>query len=89
MELLSPPDSLRCSVCDEAIENAGYLPVTEREAGYEPLADAAVCDACGFNSIGMVGCAPELDDVVEPGSADRLLYVAMTGDGIDVLSEKA
>ncbi len=87
MELASTP-TLYCSACDEEIEDAGYLPATERDGGYEPSADAAVCDACGFNAIGMTGCAPELDDVVDPGPDDVLLYVRTTDDGFEVVSAK-
>jgi alkylhydroperoxidase family enzyme len=88
MELGTVPGQLACSACGEAITDAGYLPATEREAGYEPLADDAVCDGCGFNDLGMMGCAPELDDVVEPDSADVLLYVRRTDDALEVVSAK-
>ncbi|QLK24550.1 hypothetical protein HYG81_10475 [Natrinema zhouii] len=87
MELASTP-TLYCSECDAEIADAGYLPATERDGAYEPLADAAVCDACGFNEIGMMGCAPELDDVIDPDPDDVLLYVRVTDDGIDVVSTK-
>ncbi|MFC6765251.1 hypothetical protein [Natrinema soli] len=87
MELVSTP-TLYCSECDAEITDAGYLPATERDDEYEPLADAAVCDACGFNEIGMMGCAPELDDVIDPRPDDRLLYVRVTDDGLDVVSTK-
>ena len=87
MELVSTP-ALSCTECDEEIEDAGYLPATERDEGYEPLADAAVCDACGFNEIGMTGCAPELDDVIDPEPDDVLLYVRVTDDGIEVVTAK-
>ncbi|MFB6300769.1 MAG: hypothetical protein ABEH65_10955 [Halobacteriales archaeon] len=82
------PNSLECTVCDEPIEQTGYLPATERDEGYEPMPDDAVCDACGFNSIGMMGCAPELGDVIDPAADDVLLYIDTTGDGIEVISEK-
>lgn len=88
MELTSTPETLSCSECGERITDAGYLPATESEDGYEPRAEAAVCDACGFNAIGMMGCAPELDDVVDPGPDDVLLYVRRTDDGIEIVSTK-
>ncbi|WP_339104128.1 hypothetical protein [Haloterrigena salinisoli] len=80
--------TLTCSECSEPIADAGYLPAVERDDGYEPLADAAVCDACGFNEIGMMGCAPELDDVIDPEPDRALLYVTVTDDGVDVVSAK-
>lgn len=88
MELVSTPKTLSCSECGEEITATGYLPATKGDAGYEPLADVAVCDACGFNSIGMMGCAPELDEIIEPDPDDILLYVRRTDDGFDVLSTK-
>ena len=89
MDLDSTPKRLDCSECGETIADAGYLPAAEGETGYEPRPDAAVCDACGFNEIGMQGCGPELDDVIESGAADVLLYVRRTDDGLEVLSTKA
>lgn len=88
MELVSTPETLFCSECDEEIEGAGYLPATETAGGYEPRADEAICDACGFNEVGMMGCAPELDEVVDSGPDDVLLYVRRTDTGIDVVSAK-
>lgn len=88
MELVSTPKTLSCSECGEEITATGYLPATKGDAGYEPLADVAVCDACGFNRIGMMGCAPELDEIIEPDPDDILLYVRRTDDGFDVLSTK-
>lgn len=88
MDLASHPETLTCAECGTAIEDAGYLPATERDGTYHPLVDAAVCDACGFNDIGMTGCAPELDDVVDPGPDDTLLYVRLTDSGIEVVSAK-
>ena len=88
MNLVSTPESLDCSTCGEQITDEGYVPATEREAGYEPAVGDAVCDACGFNEVGMMGCAPELDDVDESGTADVLLYVRRTDDGLAVVSGK-
>jgi len=88
MELVSTPETLTCVECGAAIDGAGYLPATEREGGYDPIVDAAVCDACGFNDVGMTGCAPELDDVTDPDRADALLYVRTTDEGLDVVSAK-
>lgn len=88
MGLVSTPETLYCSECGEEIDDAGYLPATERDGGYEPLTDAAVCDACGYNTIGMMGCAPELDEVIDPNPDDVLLYVRKTDDGIEVVTTK-
>lgn len=88
MALVSTPESLYCAACGGEIEGAGYLPATERSDGYEPLADDAVCDACGFNDVGTTGCAPELDDVVDPGPDDGLLYVRVTDGGLEVVSAR-
>ncbi|WP_226482180.1 hypothetical protein [Natrinema amylolyticum] len=87
MELVSTP-TLYCAECGEEIEDTGYLPATERDGEYEPLSDAAVCEACGFNDVGMMGCAPELDDVIDPDPDDTLLYVRVTDEGLDVLGTK-
>lgn len=89
MTLDASPDSLICAECDAAVTGAGYLPATETADGYDPRPAAAVCDACGFNEIGMMGCAPELDDVVDGGGADVLLYVRRTDDGYEVVSAKS
>ena len=88
MDLTSNPATLACAECGETITDSGYLPATRGETDYEPLADDAVCDGCGFNELGMMGCAPELADVVEPGSADVLLYIRRTDDRLEVLSAK-
>lgn len=88
MSLVSTPDALSCAECGTGIEDAGYLPASERDGEYDPLVDAAVCDTCGFNAVGMTGCAPELEDLTDPGPDDVLLYVRPTADGVDVLSVK-
>lgn len=88
MDLASHSETLTCAECDTEIEDAGYLPATERDGTYHPLVDAAVCDTCGFNDIGMTGCAPDLGDVVDSGPDDTLLYVRLTDDGIEVVSAK-
>ena len=88
MDLVSTPD-LRCSTCGDPIAGAGYLPATALEDGYDPHPDDAVCDACGFNELGMLGCAPELDEVTDSGPEGVLLYVRVTADGIEVVDEKA
>lgn len=88
MELVDAPSTLTCAECGEEVRDAGYLPATTGEDGYEPAVDDAVCDACGFNEVGMLGCAPELDEVTEPGPDDVLLYVRPTDGGIDVVSVK-
>jgi len=89
MDLASHPETLICAECRTEIEGAGYLPATERDGTYHPLPDAAVCDTCGFNNIGMTGCAPELNDVIDPGLDDALLYVRLSDDDIEVISTKA
>jgi len=88
MELLSTPETLTCAECGAAIDGAGYLPASERDGGYDPTADAAGCGTCGFNDLGMTGCAPELDDVVDSEEADALLYVRATDERLDVVSAK-
>lgn len=88
MELTRTPDELVCSACDERIEDTGYLPAVDRGDAYDPTPEAAVCGACGFNEVGYAGCAPELDDVVDPGPDDVLLHVRVTDDGVEPLSAK-
>lgn len=88
MRLDPTPDSLTCSICGATVDDAGYLPATERDGTYRPLADDAVCGACGFNEVGMTGCAPDLDAVIDAGPDDVLLYVERTGGGFDVVSVK-
>lgn len=87
MRLDPMPTALACSVCGADVDDVGYLPATERDGGYRPLTDDAVCGACGFNEIGMAGCAPEPDDVTDPGD-DVLLYVQRVENGFDVVSVK-
>jgi hypothetical protein len=87
MDLASTP--VRCSTCGDPIDDAGYLPATALDDGYDPRPADAVCDACGFNEVGTLGCAPELDDVTDPGPDDVLLYVRATADGIEVVDEKS
>jgi len=86
VRLAPTPTTLTCSVCGATVGDAGYLPATEGDGGYRPTPDDAVCGACGFNEVGMAGCAPELDDVVD--GDDVLLYVERTDDGFDVVSVK-
>ncbi|WP_299331512.1 hypothetical protein [Haloplanus sp.] len=83
------PDTLRCSACGDPITGAGYLPAAALDDGYDPHPADAVCDACGFNDVGMMGCAPELNDVTGPGPADVLLYVRTTADGVEIVDKKA
>jgi len=87
-ELQPSPESLTCSLCGTSIDDAGYLPATDRGATYEPIADEAVCGTCGFNEVGMAGCAPAVDDVTDPGPDAVLLYVQRTDDGFEVVSVK-
>jgi hypothetical protein len=86
MDLATTPTGLTCAACGAAIES-GYLPAVEYADGYEPLPDEAVCDACGYNEVGMMGCAPELDEVTD-ADADTLLHVRVTADGVEVLRAK-
>jgi len=80
------PTTLTCSVCGATVDDAGYLPATEHGDGYRPTPDDAVCGACGFNEMGMGGCAPELADVTDED--DVLLYVERTDDAFEVVSAK-
>lgn len=89
MTLRSTPTTLDCAACGDAVTEAGYLPATERDDGYEPAPGDAVCGACGFNAVGTAGCAPELDDVTDPEAADTLLYVRETDDGFAVVRAKS
>jgi len=82
------PASLTCAVCGAAVDDAGYLPATHRDGSYRPRSDDAVCGPCGFTDVGMSGCAPELDEVVDPGPDDVLLYVERSSEGFDVASVK-
>ncbi|WP_435062488.1 hypothetical protein [Halobaculum sp. EA56] len=88
MELATTPESLSCSECGDGIADTGYLPAAAGDGGYEPFVDGAICDACGYNAVGMAGCAPELDEVTDPGPADVLLFVRRTDDGFDVVHAK-
>jgi hypothetical protein len=88
MQLVSTPETLACTVCGDELATAGYLPARETDDGYEPMADSAVCDTCGFNEVGMLGCAPELGDVVDPEPNDVLLYVRRTEEGFEVVTAK-
>lgn len=88
MNLAATPDELVCSECGEPLEGSGYLPAVEHGDAYDPVPEAAVCGACGFNELGFAGCAPELDDVVEPGPDDVLLHVEVTDGGVEPLSAK-
>jgi hypothetical protein len=80
--------SLNCSVCSQEITDVGYLPATVDENEYEPHPQNAVCDVCGFNKIGMEGCAPELTDIVDNKPQKSLLYIRIEDDEISVISEK-
>ncbi|WP_049936622.1 hypothetical protein [Haloplanus natans] len=82
------PLSLTCAVCGEEVDDAGYLPATEEDGAYRPHPDAAVCGPCGFNEVGMLGCAPELDEVADAGPEDALLYVTRVDEGFEVVSAK-
>ena len=80
------PESLTCTVCSTTIEDTGYLPATDENDVYRPHPDDAVCGTCGFNEVGMMGCAPAVDEVTDAG--DVLLYVERTAAGFDVVSVK-
>ena len=84
----SVPDSLTCAVCGDGVDDAGYLPATGEDGVYRPRPDGAVCGTCGFNEVGMLGCAPELDEVTDAGPGDALLYVTRTDEGFEVMSVK-
>lgn len=51
------PAEVDCASCGDAVE-AGYVPVS----GERPVTEAAVCRECGWNEVGMMGCAPTLSD---------------------------
>ncbi|WP_248896621.1 hypothetical protein [Haloplanus halobius] len=82
------PDALTCSHCGEPITDSGYLPATDASGTYQPIPEAAVCGACGFNELGMTGCAPEPTDVFDSDTADVLLYVTVSDEGVERVSVK-
>lgn len=86
--LTSTPADLTCAACDDPISGAAYLPATETDEGYDPLPGAAVCDDCGYNAVGMQGCAPELAEVTDPGPDDVLLFVRRTDGGLEIVTVK-
>jgi hypothetical protein len=98
MQLRSTSQPLNCSVCNDEITDIGYLAATVSKDEYKPNPQDAVCNACGFNQIGMMGCAPELADVTDFDSdsdsgsdqtpEQTLLHVRMTDNGISVISDK-
>ena len=90
MNLEPEPDSLTCAECGAVLAESGYLPASEvGDETYEPIPEAALCGACGFNEVGFAGCAPELDDVLgDSSTGDVLLQVKATDAGVDVLSVK-
>lgn len=88
MTLDPVPASLTCAACGTTIDDAGYLPATDENDIYHPHPDDAVCGTCGFNEVGMMGCAPELDEVTDGDAADVLLYVERTASGFDIVSVK-
>lgn len=98
MQLGSTLQPLNCSVCNDEITDVGYLAATVSKDEYKPNTQDAVCNACGFNQIGMMGCAPELADVTDFDSGSdsdsdqtleqTLLHIRMTDDGISVISDK-
>lgn len=89
MALTSTPEQLHCVADGQTIEATGYLPARTTDDGYVPVAERAVCGACGFNEVGMTGCAPTLEDLAAPDEADVLLHVKVTADGLAVISTKA
>jgi len=82
------PESLTCAVCGDGVADTGYLPADEGDGVYHSHPDDAVCGTCGFNEVGMMGCAPELDEVTDAGTGDALLYVTRTDAGFEVASVK-
>jgi hypothetical protein len=82
------PESLVCAVCGGEVTDVGYLPATDGEDDYRPHPDDTVCGTCGFSEVGMMGCAPALDDVAEAADADVLLYVERLEEGFEVRSVK-
>lgn len=79
---------LECSVCGDEIDDTGYVPAAETAEGYDPVPEEAVCGACGYNDVGMMGCAPELEEVTD-GPAAVLLFVRPTDEGVEVVSAKS
>jgi len=50
-------EPLACAECGETIAR-GYAPATDDEL----RRDAAVCETCGWGTVGHMGCAPTLGD---------------------------
>lgn len=75
-------------MCGDDVVDAGYLPATDENGRYRPRTDDAVCGTCGFNDVGTMGCAPDLDAVTDAGDDDVLLYVERTAEGFDVVTVK-
>lgn len=86
IDTISAP--LVCAVCEEELDETGYVPAIEGGEAAEPLLEDAVCGACGFSEVGMTGCAPALDEVDESGTGDVLLFVRRTDAGFEVVSTK-
>ena len=60
-------DPLSCSECGETID-AGYVPAD----GGTLRRDAAVCETCGWGTVGHMGCAPTLGDFDDPDALVRV-----------------
>lgn len=78
LDSITVDPELTCSECDDPVER-GYLPVDRTDGEYEPRADLAVCDACGWRDVGHMGCAPELRDF---DAGDLLVRVEAGDEGL-------
>ncbi|WP_048075468.1 hypothetical protein [Haloquadratum walsbyi] len=92
MNMRSASRPLNCSMCDEEITDVGYVPAKVIEDEYKPHTQDAVCGTCGFNQIGMMGCAPGLSDITDVDPDDEpeqtLLHIRMKDDNIIVTNHK-
>ncbi|NHN48189.1 hypothetical protein G9464_11330 [Halostella sp. JP-L12] len=60
-------DSLSCAECGETIEG-GYVPAD----GGTLRRDEAVCETCGWGTVGHMGCAPTRGDFDAPDALVRV-----------------
>lgn len=88
MELSRISAPLQCVECRNQIDDDGYIPAVERDDEYELETEAALCASCGFGEVGMLGCAPTLDDLETNPENDVLLYVKMTDGEPELISTR-
>ena len=60
-DIPEPLPDLTCTHCGASFER-GYVTAAEDEDGYTVAESSAVCDTCGWSTVGATGCAPTLSD---------------------------